>query len=110
MSAYIKTEPCCSCDAARTERETGAGFCAGHGLNFDECYDWWETRDVDERLAPQAAALIKSVNDHAKRRELAIAWGDGFANMLDLQGKGTEFNCDEFLASCGLPLCEAVLA
>ncbi len=108
MSAYIKRGPCEGCDDARTERDTGCAICAKYELNFDECEEWLETQVVCEEWAPEAAALIRRQRDPEKRRVLALHWADGFADMLDLQGKGTEFNCEAFIASCGVALHEKV--
>lgn len=97
MSAYIKTDPCCSCDAARTERETGAGLCA-YG-DFDHCEFWRQAQELSE-IAGQVAAKFRKYPDAEMRRELAIATADGFANALYVQGKGAEFDSDAFLSAC----------
>ena len=103
MSGLITTEPCESCSRARTERETGAGYCATYGLGFDECYEWRETREIEE-IAGQVATLYQAVGDHEKRRELAISTADGFANALYMQGKGAEFDSEAFIRACNLAL------
>jgi len=106
MAGFIKTGPCESCSAARTECETGAGFCAMYGLNFDECAEWREAGKLEAMAHRWANELRSTVNEDSKRRELAIATGDGFANALYVQGKGAEFDTDAFLEACGLALHE----
>lgn len=107
MSGLIRTEPCDNCSRARTERETGAAYCAAYGLCFDECYEWREAHEIEE-IAGQVAALYQAVGDHDKRRELAISTADGFANALYMQDKGVEFDTDAFLLACNLAVMAGV--
>lgn len=99
MSGLIRTEPCGSCDLARTERETGAGYCVAYGVSFDCCPDWLQVHRLED-IAGQVAALYCHESDESLRREMAQATADGFANALYLQGKGAEFDTDAFLSAC----------
>lgn len=101
--SLIRRWPCDSCgDNRLMDAEAGFWGCARSYAGDRECSDFLEALEVAERLAPQAAALINSVPDTSKRRALALHWADGFADMLDLQHRGTEFDTDAFLRSCNV--------
>lgn len=97
MNAYIKTEPCCSCDASKAETETGALYCA-YG-DFDACEFWRQAEDLAD-IAGQVADKFRHISDDSIRRELATGTADAFANALFMQGKGAEFDIDAFLTAC----------
>ena len=53
-------------------------------------------------VAAQTAVLYHRIGDATMRRELAEGTADGFSNALYEQGQGAEFDCEEFVAMCGV--------
>jgi len=94
----ITCTECECCDHARTDAETGAGYCRIYGEM--EC-PRQETAERLDALAEQIAALIAQIPDATTRKELAASCGEGFDNAIYETGLHAEFNASEFAAACG---------
>ena len=98
----ISREPCNACDDLARQTESGEAYCRASNSGDCECVNWQQVR-VLEDVATQTAHLLERIQDHAIRREVAEATGDGFANALLMQGLGAEFDTSVFVGLCGLP-------
>jgi hypothetical protein len=101
VDPLIRREPCESCSDLAQETETGAGFCRANSSGDFNCHDYLVCH-LMETIALQVAAIFLRIDDAELRRELVESTGDGFDNLLYVQGRGAEFNSAAFAEVCGV--------
>ena len=93
----IAETPCEHCDDLKTERETGAAYCAVTTFGDFVCDEALSCNDLCE-FAGQASCLIRNFLNDDDRDAVA----DGVCSVLDgaLAAHGVRFNGDVFLGWC----------
>lgn len=99
-TALIRCEPCCSCDDAARETETGAFFCRASRYGDPECATFVDVRQLED-VAIEMAARIRTLDDQDMRRELAQGVADGLANAMYVRDKNVEVDTCEFVRRAG---------
>lgn len=97
----VLREPCLSCDDARTERDTGAGYCAASPYGDHECEALTELHSL-AGLACELAAVIARYHKPEVRKSLAESIYDGLADVLyEMHGRPA-LDEREFMRLCGV--------
>ena len=103
----VKFDCCDACEHARTEGETGAGFCAFFGVDFDACPSVSQARQLED-IALDVASWIARHLTGLERDEAAAHAAVMFAEWFALPPMHATLDDEAFLARCGVRAAEAV--
>ena len=103
----VKFDCCDACEHARTEGETGAGFCAFFGIDFDACPSVSQARQLEDialDVASWIARHLTGVERDEAAANAAIMLNDWFA----LPPMRAVLDEDAFLVRCKVRVGETV--